>query len=234
MSEEVAGAQAGERRQHKRQVSMAHKLVRASLAPGGSDDAEEVYLYLVDISEGGMRVNLDRTFPEGNASRLEFALGGQNFQVTVMPQWQRCLADGLASSGTWAAGLEFINPDRKSVDFLFQYFSTQGRRQRFRLRELLTVTMRREGDEAPWYSLTTLDLSTEGLRARFDESLELGEMVDVKLFPPDLPDVEGRARVMWTNEVLPGARWEFGVQFTELTAAGHDSLLRYIDRCVGA
>lgn len=233
MGEEAVGEALGEeRRQHQRTVSQAHKLLRATLGQEGGTP-EEVYLFLVDISEGGMRVNLDRSFPEGHTSRLTFSLGGREFAVDVVPQWQRCLADGVAAAGTWSAGLAFRDPDRDTVDFLFSYFSTTGRRLRFRLRELLTVTMRRAGDENPWWSLTTTDLSMEGLRARWDDPLDVGEEIEVKVFPPDLPDVDGRGQVMWVNEALPG-RWEFGVRFTELSATGHESLMRYIDRCVGA
>lgn len=234
MSEDAANeapvpTPAVDRRQHARKGAAVNRLLRATVE-WEDGKPEECYLYLVDISERGMRVNVDRCFPEDHPVRLRFSLVDLQFEAQVHPIWQKFL-----TGGTWTVGLEVRDENVAATDVMrsiMEVFSAGGRRIRFRLRQVLTVTMQRASDER-WYSVTTLDISPGGLKVRWDEPLEEGEIVHVKIFPEDLPDVEAHAQVMWQRDIGP-ERFEFGLKFTDITEAGATSIQRYIDRSVGA
>jgi hypothetical protein len=226
----AAEAAKSDRRQHKRRGVKINRLIRGSIK-GDDLEPEEFYLYLVDVSERGLRLNLDHPLPEGRGFQLTFSLeDSKRFDSEVWVSWQKCLA-----GGTWTAGLEVKNitaPTREAMSAMLEDFSTQGRRMRFRLRQILSVTIRREGD-VQWWNVTTLDLSPDGLQFRWDEPLDVETRLDINLFPQDLPEVHGKGQIMWQREVLPG-RYEFGIKFVELESDGASVIQRYIDRCVGA
>jgi hypothetical protein len=212
-----------ERRRSEREAVLVNKLLRVSTQVPPAEPVE-LYMYLVNVSEGGFRVHMDVPFPEDQAFQLRFSLVNKNVEATVVPTWQKCL-DG----GTWTAGLELQDPTPETLEqvrALMSALSVQGRRERFRLRQLLAVTIRR-AEEEDWCSVATMDVSTHGLRARSDESLGEGVDVEVKVFP-NFIEVSARGRVVWEKEVGP-SRYEFGVEFTEIDEEGIKILQRYID-----
>ena len=217
-----------DRRAYQRKTLWANKLMRATLEDS-TGHPEEVYLYLVDVSDGGMRIHLDRSLPEGIETTLRFKLGVRNFAARVAPMWQRCLP-----GDTWVIGLAFRDEERVNVEAarqLTDYFSPQGRRQRFKLSDALVVSLRREPSET-WHNLNTLDLSLTGLKARWDGELEDNEIVYLKLFLRAYRQVEVRAQLMWQKRV-GDERFEVGMRFLELTPEASAALQGYIDESVG-
>ena len=223
-NEEASGR---ERRQHERKIVQVNKLLRAKLdLPDGS--IQEAYMYLVDVSEGGMRVNVDSAFPE-EPVRMRFELDQFVFDAQVHPSWQKCLV-----GGTWTVGLDFrgAGPETIAVaNGIIDMYSPDGRRKRFKLREILNVMLHRPSDE-DWLNVLAIDVSSTELQLRSDHEFPQGSHVDVKIFPPDLPRVEAEAEVLWQREVSTG-RFEFRMKFLDLTKEGADTLQKYIDRAVG-
>ena len=217
-----------DRRTYKRKTLWANKLMRATLE-GSDGQVEDVYLYLVDVSDGGMRINLDRSLEQGSEITLRFKLGTRSFSAHLRPVWQRCLP-----GDTWVVGLAFRDDERTNVESarqLTDYFSPQGRRQRFKLTETLVVSMQRDDAEV-WYSLTTLDLSLTGLKARWDGELADNEIVQVKIFLRNYKNVVLRAQAMWQKKV-GDERWEVGLRFLDPGESELQSLQDYIDESVG-
>ncbi|MBM3466135.1 MAG: PilZ domain-containing protein [Armatimonadetes bacterium] len=217
-----------ERREGPRAGVTVNRLVRA-VVEWEEGNPEESYLYIVDVSEKGLRVNADRFFAEDRPTRVTFTLENREVSGLARPIWQKYLA------GTWTMGLALVDPTEEATEALralTAMFSPTGRRMRFRLRTVLTTTMLRDGGER-WYSILALDISDGGIKARFDEPLEENEVVTIKIFPPELGEVEARAQVKWITAVGP-ERYEFGLQFVNLSEEKRGVIRSYIDKQVGA
>lgn len=218
-----------ERRQHERRGVRVNRLIRPLIDDGNGSPHEE-YIYLVDMSEGGLRANLDREFPGDRAVRMQFTLQYLELDVSVRVVWQKSLA-----GGTWTVGLAFENLDSGAavqVKKMVEAFSVQGRRDRFRLKSLVSVSVRR-ADDPVWVSVLLVDVSSAGLRVRCNEVYDVDSDLDVRLFPPDHDEVSGRASVIWCQEAGP-MRWEYGLRFLALEGNGAAILQSYIDQTVGA
>ena len=218
-----------ERRVHRRHGLQINKVIRARACTSSWEGY--LYLYLVDLSEGGMRVNLDRPFPPDESTDLAFDLEGIGAVHTkVNLAWQKCLA-----GGTWVAGLEFNHLDEEqaaNVHKLLEAYSPEGRRLRFRLRRLIPVAIRREGADT-WCNVTAMDLSPDGMRVRCYEPADQDEQVDVNLGLDDHDsEFKTRAAVKWVQEV-GGERYEMGLSFHQIHEAEAALLSRFIDACVG-
>lgn len=215
-----------EHRVHERRGLRVHRLIRASVERNA--ETSELYLYLVDISEGGIRINADNPFDLDQAFRLTFTLQYLEFDVTVRPVWQKSLA-----GGTWTCGLAYHEPTPEQLDQVRQMvesFTAKGRRERFRLKALVSVALR--ADDENWFNILLVDISPKGLRGMWDEPLDAEKLLDVRVIPPDLTEVEARARVVWQKEIGPG-RHEFGLQFVEIEDQAAADIQSFIDRSVG-
>jgi hypothetical protein len=216
----------GEQRKHERKGFKVNRLIRATIDRG---EPKDQYLYLVDISEGGLRVNVDNAFDMDRDFRIAFTLQYLDLDVRVRPVWQKTLA-----GGTTTVGLAFHEPSEaqmEQVRAMVGSFSTQGRRERFRLKALVSVALRH--DDGDWFNILLVDISPKGLRGMWDDPLEIGEALDVRVLPPDFSEVEARGEVVWQQQIGP-RRHEFGLQFKAITEAGAETIQRFIDASVGA
>lgn len=217
---------ADEQRLHERRGLRVHRLIRATLERDG--EAREHYLYLVDISEGGIRLNADNEFEVDRPFRLSFTLQYLEFDVMVRPVWQKRLA-----GGTWTCGLAYhdATPEQmEQVRQLVDSFTEKGRRERFRLKALVSVALRADGEN--WFNILLVDISPKGLRGLWDDALDAETPLEVRIIPPDLTEIEARANVVWQQQVGP-RRHEFGLQFVEISDEGAGQIQRFIDRSVG-
>jgi c-di-GMP-binding flagellar brake protein YcgR len=227
-----------ERRQHPRRGSEIHKLLRAAVAFDGGN-REELYLYLVDLSAGGMRINLERELPTEGSFHLSFDLEGirtqagkalGEFSVEARTAWQKSLP-----GGTRAAGLQFTQvPEttKQLIDELLDMFSQYSRRMHMRLRESVYVSCREVG-AAPtdlWWNAQTRDISTQGLcitlGAGQGVTLLDGQTLEIKLLLEE--KVQAVARVMWQDQ--RDDKIEAGLQFVDLSELDGRLLRRWIGK----
>ena len=205
------------------------------------DDSSErdCYLHLVDISEGGFRINSDDPFPEDREFSLEIGLAPfGNELATKSPRhsfrvktvWAKSLVGGMVVSG-----LAFQNLSDESktiVDAIMQGASPQGRRMHFRLNRVLGVELGRTEEEQQWLYPLTLDLSVEGMRICLSEPLEVGAIFPIKVFLEfELPTVQAQAEVMW-QETMPSGRVQVGLKFEEMSERDSMAIKTYIDQCL--
>lgn len=217
-----------ERRLTRRKTLWANKLMRASLE-FNNQVQDEVYLYLVDVSDGGMRVNLDRQLDESMDTRLRFKLGTRNFSALVRAVWQKCLP-----GGTWVVGLAFRDTESANVEAarqLTDFFSPQGRRQRFKLSETLPVTVQCAQQEE-WHNMVCVDLSLTGLKMRGEQVFDDNEIVRARITLRKGSEAELRAQVMWQKK-LGEERVEVGLRFLDPSTQAVSALQAYMDACVG-
>lgn len=217
----------GEQRTHERKGLRVHRLIRATLERDG--ESREKYLYVVDISEGGIRLNADDAFELDRPLRLCFTLQYIEFDVMVRPIWQKSLA-----GGTWTCGFAYHEPtpeQQAQIAQMVESFTVHGRRERFRLKALVSVALCPEGEEG-WFNILLVDISPKGLRGLHDEALDKERLYSVRVILPDMSEAEASARAVWQEEVGP-TRHEFGMQFVAIEESYAQRIQSFIDRSVG-
>ncbi len=225
-----------ERRQTGRKGVKLNRLISTKIHDGNSQ--RECYLHLVDISEGGLRVNSDDPFPDDRTFSLEIGLAAfgnelarrkprETFPVRVV--WAKSLVGGMVVSGLAFQDLD--SQAQEVVAAIMKGASPQGRRLHFRLNRVLGVELSGDGGERWLYPLT-LDLSVEGMRICLSETLEVGARFPIKIFLEfDLPTVGALAEVMW-QEVMPSGRVQVGLKFDEMNERDSMAIKTYIDQCL--
>jgi len=225
-----------ERRVAQRKGVRLNKLIMAQLQHG--DESTGLYLHLVDISAGGVRVNGDVEFPVSESFHLKLqteSFGGEvcsefpELEVEARVVWSKRLLGGM-----FVSGLQFLNMSDKAkacVAKILEICSPEGKRLRFRLNRVLGVGIGLE-EQTRWLYPLALDLSVEGMRVRLDESLEIGATFPLQIFLEfDLPTVHMNAEVVWRDEVGTG-RYQVGLRFHDLNEESAKAIQDYIDRCL--
>jgi c-di-GMP-binding flagellar brake protein YcgR len=218
-----------ERREDERRKSRVNKLVHADLHLGPEES--RVFLFLVDISLGGMKVNLDRLFEPETLIDLKIPIEPylnekEPLEVRCRVAWNRSLL-----GGTYVHGLEFKELSEQAtatVEKLFTAFSPEGQRERFRLKQVLSVAYQREGEWIPW---SAKDLSTDGLGLQMRDPLPLDEVFPFKVYLEDqgpLTALEVPGRVVYVAEEDDELH-RVGVQFENLDEESASRIRRFID-----
>jgi c-di-GMP-binding flagellar brake protein YcgR len=203
-----------ERRSHQRKKSKLNRLLRARYGEEQSDEAEG-YLFLVDMSLAGMRVNLEAEISQG--SEVSFQLPLQAFGAELPPilevrcqvRWTRRLR-----GGTWVHGLEFQTLSEETMSVIgrvLEKFDEQGGRQTFRLEYPMQVEA--VIDDVP-ARLSLRDISATGLGFRFRGRVSAEQSLMIHL-PLEGYSLETEAVVQWSREV-EGGICEFGCIFPDL------------------
>lgn len=232
-----AADEGGERRQAGRKGVKLNRLISSRVLDG--DSQRECYLHLVDISEGGLRVNSDDPFPAEREFSLEIGLAAFGSELTtrksrvafpVRMVWSKSLVGGMVVSGLAFGELD---AERQAiVANIMRDASPQGRRQHFRLNRVLGVELGGSGEDGRWLYPLTLDLSIEGMRICLSETLEVGSKFPLRIFLEfELPTVETQAEVMW-QEVLPSGRIQVGLRFDGMSERDAMAVKTYIDHCL--
>ena len=234
---EATVEQGSDRRQTGRKGVMLNRLIATRVIDG--DSQRECYLHLVDISEGGLRVNSDDPFPSDRNFALEVGLAAFGTELaTRKPRltlpvrlvWSRSLVGGMVVSGLAFCDLD---PEGQSiVAAIMQGASPEGRRTHFRLNRVLGVELGGGEDGERWLYPLTLDLSVEGMRICLSDPLEIGAKFPIKIFLEfDLPTVATTAEVMW-QDVMPSGRIQVGLRFEGTSERDSLAIKTYIDQCV--
>ena len=146
----------------------------------------------------------------------------------MRPIWQKSLA-----GGTWTCGLAYHEPtpeQQEQVRQMVDSFTVEGRRERFRLKALVSVALCATDEH--WFNILLVDISPKGLRGMWDEALDPEVVLDVRIIPPDLTEIPAQARVVWQQQIGP-KRHEFGLQFVDIADEAAGQIQAFIDRSVG-
>ena len=226
-----------DRRQAGRKGVMLNRLIATRVVDG--DSHRECYLHLVDISEGGLRVNSDDPFPNDRGFALEIGLAAFGTELaTKKPRltlpvrvvWSKSLVGGMVVSGLAFRDLDVEG--QEIVAAIMAGASPQGRRSHFRLNRVLGVELASGEDGERWLYPLTLDLSVEGMRICLSEPLEVGAKFPIKIFLEfELPTVATTAEVMW-QDVMPSGRIQVGLKFEGMSERDSLAVKTYIDQCV--
>ncbi len=217
-----------ERRSHKRQHLRLNKFLRAGFVIPEYEETQGLYLSVVDLSQGGMRVSLDRMWPVDSDFELSLPLAGfganlpAKVRLPCQVRWNKAL-----HGGTWIHGLMFaeLDSEQKSVvDTILANFSGVGARQHTRYDCFLPATIEREGEDG--LTLQVRNISEGGFGFRGKLELEPGEDFVIKLGFIRI-HLELKVRVQWRQSMEMGL-FEYGCRFLEVDQEQTDSIQRYI------
>lgn len=217
-----------ERREHPRKHPRLNKFVRAGFHIPEYEEPVGVYLSLVDLSRGGMRVSLDRMWPEESQFELGVPLAGfgpnlpasVNLRCTV--RWNRELR-----GGTWVHGLRFIEPVQgttETVATMMANFSSAADRKHFRLDCFKPIVV--EFDQEAPSTIQVRNLSVGGLGFRLKREFEVGQEFQSRLGFVRL-HLEAKTRIQWRKD-LPMGLFEYGCSFPDISEPDRQDLQEYI------
>ncbi len=219
-----------ERRAHPRKNVGLNKIVSAKLRVGsGSED--EVKVFLVNLSRGGMRINTEAELPDGEFS-LHFAFSeldiereGQ-LELPCQVAWKKELV-----GGTYVHGLAFTS-EALQLDQVLASLDGGGQRERFRLYRPLPVSVK-VPEEEDWIECYAGNLNPEGVGLQLPRPLPEEEALTVRLHLEfGFPTVAVNAQVAWSREA-EGVH-HLGLRFSDVDPFEARTVQRYIDRCLEA
>lgn len=212
-----------ERRRERRRKIKVQRIFAAEIL--GENAAQNCFLHIYDLSESGMRVHTDLSFPLGGTLPLRLLLDSP-VELQVEAIWQKELIGGMH-----VAGLKFveISPEAEGEirNFLDRH-SPENKRTSVRLQRILVVEMV-VGSTSQKFGVFTLDISTTGMKIAHDYPLP--EEVDIPfriLLEYDKPPIEVTARVSWQEANTLG-QYVIGLQFAPLDAGVTARLEDFID-----
>jgi len=195
-----------ERRREKRRKIKVQRIFAAEIL---GEAPQNCFLHIYDLSESGMRVHTDLSFPAGASLPLRLLLD-KPIDLKVEAIWQKELIGGMH-----VAGLKFQDISRESQNEIRAFLdrhSPENKRTSARLQRILVVEMV-VGSTSQKFGVFTLDISTTGMKISHDYPLP--EEVDIPfriLLEYDKPPIEVVARVSWQEANTLG-QYVIGLQF---------------------
>ncbi|MCA9777536.1 MAG: tetratricopeptide repeat protein [Candidatus Eremiobacteraeota bacterium] len=195
--------------------------------------AEEHKSFLVDLGEGGIRINSETPFPMEYDLTLTFPeeVLGESAELACQVVWQKALY-----GASFIQGLAFQNLTDEQKKLIEAKLNPENgvprsaSRQHFRLYRPFPIKLQAEGHD-DWVTSYATDLSVNGIGTRLKAPLEQGNPIRLRLeLEFELPTVEVEARVAWSKSGENGV--SHGLQFAEVGPVEARTIKRYIDRCL--
>ena len=223
-------AEQDDRRRQSRTKFEVKRTLLASLEAESADETS-CHLHLLDISEGGMRINIDRTLEVETQIGLRFdlttlspSLNGQ-FDSVCRVVWTRPTPGGSVT------GLEFkeLRQDSEaSLKCLLEIWSEKASLELTRLWKPINAKLR-QSDEEPWSRTHFVQaLSEAGFQFKSSESMEKDQVWQARLLLTGGP-IAAAATVHWCKE-LSARSFEIALQFLELGQEDEASIRLHLKR----
>lgn len=189
------------------------------------NELKSCFVYIVDISEAGMRIHIDFALPEGITMPIKFYLD-ESLDIKARLVWQKVLVGGM-----YIAGIEFTEiskEDKEKISRFIEKYSPEGKRKAFRLNRVLAVEVKLAEIPEKFYALT-MDLSTSGMRITHERMLPEGVEIPFRiLLDLDKPPIEVTGKVAWQKESSWGG-YTIGVEFAEVSEKTAARINQFID-----
>lgn len=222
-----------EQNDRRQQSRTKFEVKRTLLASIEAENAGETscHLHLLDISEGGMRINIDRTLEVETQVGLRFdlttlgpSLNGE-FDSVCRVVWTKPTPGGSVT------GLEFkeLRQDSETnLKCLLEIWSEKASLELTRLWKPLNAKLR-QSDEEPWSRTHFVQaLSEAGFQFKSSESMEKNQVWQARLLLSGGPIVTS-ATVQWCKE-LSTRSFEIALQFLELGQEDEASIRLHLKR----
>ena len=217
-----------DRRQARRKALKLNKIFAGEVGEGL--DVAPLYLYIVDISDGGMKITCDMDMPTDYLFHMKLAIDTEDpLDTDIKVIWKKDLF-----GGTKIMGVQFVNPPLKSVNAIKEFMekhSEEGKRRAYRLDRVLPVELEIE-DHTERFNTLTMDLSTVGMRISnpfplpYDKKITLKLLLDFEETPVHLG-----AKVIWQRETSYDQHI-IGIEFTDVHSEDKGRINLYIDRAI--
>lgn len=220
---------ANERRESKRFTIQLNKITGAEVTLRGGSPTP-CYVYVADISEGGLRITSDTWFDReqrfGLHLQLNPPLGGE---VEVV--WNKQL-----QGGTNVYGLKFVDVNeelQKQIDDFIHSFSFEARRDAVsaRLNRVICMQLPEVAQDQRLYVFTSM-LSVQGMQITVEMPLEVDQTYDFLLFlEVEEPPVVVRAKAV---SLKPATfdRFKVDLVFEGLDEYGVNRINAFLDKVV--
>ena len=203
------------RRQERTKIEVKRSVV-ARIEQGELGETA-CHLHLLDISQGGMKVNVDQVLELEAQVRLKFELSSLgprlegSFESVCRVVWTKQTPGGSIT------GLEFIELAEESgsrLEHILEFWSEKSSLNLTKLWKPINAKIRSSAEE-PWSrTLFVQALSPEGFQFKFTDRLDEDQSLQSRLLLNDGPLVIS-ARVLWCKET-PGP-FDVGLQFVDQT-----------------
>ena len=197
----------------------------------GSED--NLKSFLVDLGEGGIRINSESPFPTEYDLTITLPedVLGETVTLECQVVWQKALY-----GASFIQGLAFQNLTESHKKLIEAKLNPENglprsaSRQHFRLYRPFPIRLQADGHDE-WVASYATDLSVNGIGTRLKAPLEQGDPIRLRLeLEFELPTVEVEARVAWSKSGENGV--SHGLQFAEVGPVEARTIKRYIDRCL--
>lgn len=168
-----------ERRSARRFAIQLNKITGAEVTRRGQSPTS-CYVYVVDISEGGLRITTDTVFDKAEQFGLHLQLNPP-LDCTVEVVWNKHL-----TGGTWVYGVKFVDISdalREQTKTFMESFSEEARRRTksVSLNRVLCMQFPEVTHDKRIYVLTSV-LSSQGMQVTAEITFEQGRSYDCLLF----------------------------------------------------
>lgn len=212
-----------ERRRERRRKIKVQRIFAAEIMDDSSP--QNCFLHIYDLSESGMRVHTDLSFPKGDSLPLRLLLD-RPIDLRVEAIWQKELIGGMH-----VAGLKFLDIDNECQDEIRSFLerhSPENKRKSARLQRILVVEMV-VGSTSQKFGVFTLDISTTGMKISHDYPLPEDVEIPFRiLLEYDKPPIEVIAQVTWQEANTLG-QYVIGLNFNDPDQGAITRLEDFID-----
>ena len=221
-----------ERRQEERVKTPVKRTILAKVEDEAYGEMNN-HLYVVDLSENGLRINLDRTVEPETELKLGFSLAAfghsleGDFEAKCRVIWAKPLA-----GGTCVLGMQFVELDEeqtKAIQSLIEHWSVKEGFDLVTLADPVATKIRYQEDE-PWAPMVGVRaLSRDGLQYPSKLEVEPGQELEVRmLLEPGT--VQTKVKVRWCKPMANGV-FDVGCEFQELSKGGEGYIDLHLRRC---
>lgn len=211
-----------DKRRHVRKEVRMNQIFTAEIQIEGK--IERCRLYILNISEGGLKISTDLPMPPGARMPIRLLLD-EPFETEVEVVWRNDLPGGPSF-----IGLKFLSLSDGDLEKIHRFMERYTREEEgrvSRLNKVLSVEMLVGGKQERFLPLI-LELSTSGMKIVHDTPLPTDEELDLRIVVegPLLP-VEARAKVVEQKEG-PVTGYVARIQFVAMTEENVRRINKYI------
>lgn len=192
------------------------------------DTPQKCYLYIVDISQGGMKIMTDLIFPERRTFLITFYLEQEDpLELAVEVVWKKQVVGYMN-----VTGMKFVAMSPKSFSKIEQFvskYSIDTSKRIFKLNKMITMQVEKEGEWVSFYAYV-LSISPQGLEYTTDYNLPAGEEFPLRFYAEQgQAPLEASARILFQKEISMG-RLKGWIEIVSMNEANRLRLTEYIDK----
>lgn len=192
------------------------------------DTTKKCYLYIVDISQGGMKIMTDIVFPERRTFLITFYLEQEDpLELAVEVVWKKQVVGYMN-----VTGMKFVAMSPKSFNKIEQFvskYSIDTSKRIFKLNRMITMQIAK-GEEWENFYAYILSISPQGLEYTTDYNIPQNEEFPLRFYAEQgQAPMEAVARILFQKEISMG-RLKGWLEIVSMSEPNRLRLTEYIDK----